>query len=452
MTRAFYRLVLSADLDRKDALDSMVLCRVAMTKLGGTWQLEAGFVPALVQAGNNPFLRSRLDEVSALAKQIEDALEVDLDDPLFRGERMESARRCQTGAARLRLLLSEIQDDIHPHPYVVFDTIRAYDFDLAALYAAPPTEVRYRHDDLAGCFDELIASLRAKAGGAAVSSPSLPFVQDQDDRPFVARPFPADLGKAAEVYLVVDRTSIERTPLDWLKLASPGRLDEVIREIAPGRRPARDAVAPALPAHLRAAGGLLPARHVERRVEARARRGRPRLPRHAAPPPRADRPLLEEPVTARVRDEAPVSFLSRLGGGRPDDEPEGEARFEREVLAITRNLAAVLNTRKGTGSVVADLGLGDYEGTIAPDGSFQARIATKDVLAALVPEIGAQVARYEPRLADPAVAVVGRDRDLRAIFALTGLCSGRPVRFRLSLHTLFRDVVVEAQTDGAAGG
>jgi predicted component of type VI protein secretion system len=143
--------------------------------------------------------------------------------------------------------------------------------------------------------------------------------------------------------------------------------------------------------------------------------------------------------------------LSRLGGRRPDPEPCGDARFERELRAVSRNLAAVLNSRKGTGSVVADFGLGDYEGGRARDGTLGPHIATKDILAVLVPEIRAQVARYEPRLADPEVTVLGRDRDLRAVFVLTGVLSGRRMRFRLALHTVFRNVEVDAETEGLVG-
>jgi predicted component of type VI protein secretion system len=153
----------------------------------------------------------------------------------------------------------------------------------------------------------------------------------------------------------------------------------------------------------------------------------------------------------RIRDEAPVSFLSRLGGRRPEQEPADEARFDREVLAVTRNLTAVLNSRKGTGSVVADFGLGDYEGLRAPDGTWEPHLATQDILSVLVPEIGAQVARYEPRIKDPRVAVLGRDEHLRAIFAVTGVISGRRVRFRLALHSVFRDVRVEVEAEGPPG-
>lgn len=154
----------------------------------------------------------------------------------------------------------------------------------------------------------------------------------------------------------------------------------------------------------------------------------------------------------RVRDEAPVSFLSRLGSKRPDSELSDEARFEREVVAITRNLGAVLNSRKGTSSVVSDFGLGDYEGESAPGGAPRPHLATKEVLAVLVPELAAQVARYEPRIADPRVEVLGRDRKLYALFEVTGSVAGRPARFRLALHTVYRNVLVEADTGGPDRG
>ncbi len=143
-----------------------------------------------------------------------------------------------------------------------------------------------------------------------------------------------------------------------------------------------------------------------------------------------------------VRDEAPVSFLSRLRGERPDREPHGDDRFACELAAVTRNLRAVLGSRKGC-SVVTDLGLGDYEGREGVDGVYQPHVATKDILAVLIPEIEQAVRRFEPRLTDPSVEPTARDQALRAIFVLRGVLSGRRVRFRISLHTVFRNVEIE---------
>ncbi len=152
---------------------------------------------------------------------------------------------------------------------------------------------------------------------------------------------------------------------------------------------------------------------------------------------------------ARLRDEGPTSFLSRLGG-RGAADPTPEQRFRREVAAVIRNLESIFNTRKGVGCVVADYGLGDYEGVTTRDGKTQPRLGTKDLLKVLVPEIEAQVRRYEPRLVGPSVEVLGRDVWMNAVFAVSGAVSGRSVRFRLALHTVYREVVVEAEGEGLA--
>jgi type VI secretion system protein len=160
---------------------------------------------------------------------------------------------------------------------------------------------------------------------------------------------------------------------------------------------------------------------------------------------------LEELVTPhRVRDEAPVSFLSRLAGDRPDREPSEEERFARELLAVSRNIGAVLNSRKGYGSVVSAFGLGDYEGSLDEEGTWEIHLGTRDILSVLLPELTEQLARFEPRLLAPKVKVLGRDGNLRAVFSIEGSLSGRPVRFRVALHTIYRDVVVEA--DAASAG
>jgi predicted component of type VI protein secretion system len=152
---------------------------------------------------------------------------------------------------------------------------------------------------------------------------------------------------------------------------------------------------------------------------------------------------------ARLRDEGPVSFLSRLGG-RGAVEPAPEERFRREIAAVIRNLESIFNSRKGVGCVVADYGLGDYEGVTLKDGTHQARLGTKDILGVLMPEIEAQVRRFEPRIVGPKVERLGRDGRMSALFALHGAVSGRQLRFRIALNTIYRDVEVHAEGEGLA--
>jgi predicted component of type VI protein secretion system len=152
---------------------------------------------------------------------------------------------------------------------------------------------------------------------------------------------------------------------------------------------------------------------------------------------------------ARVRDEGPASFLSRLGG-RDAGEPVPEERFRREVAAVLRNLESIFNSRKGVGCVVADYGLGDYEVATLADGTQQPRLGMKDILGVLMPEIEAQVRRFEPRIVGPKVEKLGRDGRMSALFALHGAVSGRQIRFRIALNTLYRDVEVQAEGEGLA--
>ncbi len=144
------------------------------------------------------------------------------------------------------------------------------------------------------------------------------------------------------------------------------------------------------------------------------------------------------------REEAPVSFMSRLRG-RSRAEPVPEERFRREVRTVARNLEAIFNTRKGVGCVLPDYGLGDYEGSLAEDGTPEPRMGTKDILAVLVPEIEMQVCRFEPRIEGPNVEVLGRDGMMQVLFAVRGLVSGRSVCFRLALHTVYRNVTITAE-------
>lgn len=117
-----------------------------------------------------------------------------------------------------------------------------------------------------------------------------------------------------------------------------------------------------------------------------------------------------------------MSFLHRLA----------HLPAESPVERVARNLGVLLNTRKGCGSVIADLGLGDYEGY--PN--------TTEAVSALADEIAALVRRHEPRLAQPRVALLGRLGPSRVCFALTGVVAGHTYTFHIVIHSEFRNVTV----------
>lgn len=117
-----------------------------------------------------------------------------------------------------------------------------------------------------------------------------------------------------------------------------------------------------------------------------------------------------------------MSFLHRLA----------HLPAESAVESVARNLGVVLNTRKGCGSVIADFGLGDYDGY--PN--------TIEAVSALKDEIAALVRRHEPRLARPQVTLLGRLGPNRVCFALAGAVAGHTYTFHIVIHSEFRNVTV----------
>ena len=116
------------------------------------------------------------------------------------------------------------------------------------------------------------------------------------------------------------------------------------------------------------------------------------------------------------------SFLARLTGAAP----------RPEIEAVARNLEHLLNTRKGCGSVVAELGLGDYEA--APN--------THHAVLSLRAEIEQLVRKYEPRLREPRVTLLGGLGTCHVIFELQGMVGADRHVILLNIDTTTRHVTV----------
>ncbi len=104
---------------------------------------------------------------------------------------------------------------------------------------------------------------------------------------------------------------------------------------------------------------------------------------------------------------------------------------------VAHNLGHVLNTRKGCGSVIPELGLGDYEDAAT----------THEAVLVLVSELRALVLRYEPRLRDPEVTVLGRYGYRMVRFSLRGTVDGAAGRFGIDIDTNTRHVDVWSEDE-----
>jgi len=116
------------------------------------------------------------------------------------------------------------------------------------------------------------------------------------------------------------------------------------------------------------------------------------------------------------------------------------ARLPRErVLAeIARNLGAVFNTRKGCGSVLSDFGIGDYE----------RERNTQRAVEVLRDELLTAVRRYEPRMNEVSVRLLGRRRTRMVCFEITGVAHGEPCALAVELDTTTRQLAVRIAEAG----
>lgn len=104
-----------------------------------------------------------------------------------------------------------------------------------------------------------------------------------------------------------------------------------------------------------------------------------------------------------------------------------------ELEHVISNLTAVLNTKQGFGSMVRSLGIGDY----------LERPGSRDATATLRGEIEAEIRKFEPRLHDMELLLLGRTPDLHMAFDLTGRVGGKKIKLRVLFNTMFGNVTIE---------
>ena len=106
-----------------------------------------------------------------------------------------------------------------------------------------------------------------------------------------------------------------------------------------------------------------------------------------------------------------------------------------DIDSVVRNLRLVFNTKKNCGSVIPDFGLGEYE---------RASNA-RDAVELLRQEMRAQIERYEPRLLEPELTLLGRHGFNMVRFELKGTVDGVRRSFEIDIDTTYRNVEVSPE-------
>lgn len=119
-----------------------------------------------------------------------------------------------------------------------------------------------------------------------------------------------------------------------------------------------------------------------------------------------------------------MSFLDKLAGA---------TGASSEAAGIAQNVQHALNTKRGYGAVREAFGLGRYD----------MYVASKPLVKELIAEMLEVIDRFEPRLGDPSISLVGQDRKFWVRFVLEGTVSGEKQRFSIRMHSIFRNVEVD---------
>ncbi|WP_437762116.1 GPW/gp25 family protein [Sorangium sp. So ce281] len=127
-----------------------------------------------------------------------------------------------------------------------------------------------------------------------------------------------------------------------------------------------------------------------------------------------------------------MSLLGRLAG----------ERMEPALKSVARNLATVLNAKKGYAEAAEVFGLGDYD----------EHLATTPLIETLGREMLKLIEDYEPRAEKPVLTFLGADSTLYAAFQLQCEVEGSPAAFWIRMHTILRYVTVEPMAPGPDGG
>jgi type VI secretion system protein ImpJ len=213
----------------------------------GVWAM-APYVPPLLRMGSGatPFLRDTLAHVVASIGGFQSELVKRAADSVTGAEQMSEVRRVLTAIYRVQAVLADhgygaATQTVALHPYHLFAALR--DFYLEAMVLQGKSleawPLRYQHEDLRGCFEQLARGLARGLSVSTVVSPRLPF--HRDEYWFFTGPFPEELRRASEVFLLLERDAQAELPegavapvLDDIKLASPLRVEEVYTKALEG--------------------------------------------------------------------------------------------------------------------------------------------------------------------------------------------------------------------------
>lgn len=229
--RKICQLEMSSEQSHSDALQTIKLAEFEKNP-EGQWSLLESYIPPLLQVGTSPFLMEKMDYLNQLLELFHYKLMQEIAASYLSGENLFNAKQCLQGIYRLQRFLANLKNQVHYHPYYLYEALKTFYTELCLYQNSTPQNITnpYQHDQLAQCIQEITDPLMDQIQLIKSKSPYHPF--KKKDGLFVIEKLPKEVSRAQEVYFLVQKPRVsDRISMDGVKLASLARIP-VVHQLA----------------------------------------------------------------------------------------------------------------------------------------------------------------------------------------------------------------------------
>lgn len=198
----------------------------------GIWRLDPSYVPPSPSLAGTPFFRPIVDQLRALLDRFHEQLRRDVRDDYLAGHLVLAAQQAMRSVFHLEGFLADLQVDLDPHPYRLFEALRSLYVDVCIYREIRPTAAvaAYEHEDLAGCFGTLLDGIQALLAPKSEVKRRASYVAFGRQDGLLIAEVRGEVAHSRQLFLLVQLDEASEPPdMGRHKLASPSRLAVVHR-------------------------------------------------------------------------------------------------------------------------------------------------------------------------------------------------------------------------------
>ena len=193
----------------------------------GIWRLDPSYIPPCLSVRETPFFQMRIERFREWLERFHETLRTDIRENYLAGHLVLSAQQGIRSVFQLEGWLADVNQDLDPHPYSLFEAMRRFYIDVCIYRELRPSAAQapYDHLDLADCFERLTEAIDPLLATDAPSATQARYVSFEREHDMQVARLPHEAGRGRQVFLLVQKGDIAQTiDLTKHKFASPNRL------------------------------------------------------------------------------------------------------------------------------------------------------------------------------------------------------------------------------------